>query len=517
MEPAIFPDGMELQGFETEKPQSADRWLTTIMMIIVVVYGWMASVAFEPRFVLPNDAVSYLGWLEGSELREWREVQKPRFLAFAWIARELKKVENDIRLLGGFQEPPVLLIVVDEPNRYVVTEARIEIAESIAMAGGQLRKAFIKAWLLQTQPKEAIAAQSLFRLEAVSDALTAMLASNVRFGSAGSSDDVELPAPEAWIRFAASLDALCGSPWASLDLQGRCGTSKSVHPLSFRSLLAGMIWAVYRDTPPMKRLSLLRAWAAELTARQEEVGSPVPEELAAWRNWLRSEFNQVFPVEAIAKRAGFSDNERESLSQAAEKVAAAVGLNETTRPQVNFVFRSELLGPESADAAKGELRGARSYVVIDSQKGARLFPGDISLNDNDLAGLSAALYVWETCGELRAGDLLEAPIRAQRYLVVRSCAERAPLKSWAELNREGLPAFARARPQDPFVQVHREHLELAIRHRVLSKNTALSQLGKDVHSARVLGLERPTWRADVGAYEVLGAIEAIEWYRASGS
>jgi len=505
---------MDLIRTEHEESQVPDVWLTAIMVFVVIAYGWMASVALEPKPRLPNQAVSYLGWIEGSKLKDWREVQKPRSLQFARITREIRKIENDLNLLGGFQEAPSLFIVVDDPNRYVVADTRIELSESIAMAEGQLRKAFIKSWLLQTQPKDAIAARSLLRLEVVSDVLAAMLSSKSWFENPVVDGRIEIPAPKAWIRFAGSLNALCGSPWTSLDLQGRCVQSSSLHPLTFRPLLAGMIWSVYKEMPPLRRLMLIRAWAEELlTSRGDEsLNSVIPTELADWRRWLEVEFRKIFPVDSIAARAAFSELERERLSLAANRVEAESGLTESGRTEIQYVFFSDRPLPESA-----QIRALGSYVIIEKSGQARLYPGDVILDSADLKQLSTPFFVWESCKEPKVGELLDHPVQAKRYFVVYSCDEGNQLASWARLARRGLAGFIKVRPEARFMQLHREHLELAIRHGVISKRSVLSRIKEGTRASEFLGLEKPTWRGDVGAFQVLGAIEAIEWFRSSGS
>lgn len=505
---------MDLIRTEHEESQVTDVWLTAIMVVVVIAYGWMASVALEPKLRIPNEAVSYLGWIESSKLKDWREVQKPRSLQFARITRELRKIENDLDLLGGFQEAPALFIVIDDPNRYVVADTRIEISESIAMAEGQLRKAFIKSWLLQMQPKDAIAAQSLLRLEVVSDALAAMLSSKSLFENPANDEAFEIPSPKPWIQFAGSLSALCGSAWTSLDLQGRCVQANSLHPLSFRPLLAGMIWSVYKEMPPLRRLMLIRAWAEELkTSRgNESLNHLIPTDLSGWREWLEVEFRQIFPVDAIAARSGFSELEREKLSLAANGVATEAGLSGSEQTEVKYVFSSDRSLPDSV-----RLRSIDSYVVIEKNGGARLFPGDVALDMADLKDLSTPFFVWESCKEPRVGELLEHPIQAERYLLVHSCDDGDQLASWARLARRGLPGFVKARPAARFMQLHREHLELAVRHGVLSKKSILSRIKEGTRASEILGLEKPTWRGDVGAFQVLGAIEAIEWFKSSGS
>lgn len=509
---------MDLNYTETEKSQVADSWLIAVLIALVIAYGWMASVALEPSLHLPNGAVSYLGWIEDSVLKDWREIQRPRSLAFAQITHELRKIENEIVLLGGFNEAPSLLIVIDDPNRYVVSDTRIEISESIAMAEGQLRKAFIKSWLLQNQPKDAIAAESLLRLEVVSDVLAAMVSSEDRLGNTADVGFIEFPSPKSWIQFAGSLDSLCGSAWTSLDLQGRCGNSKAVHPLSFRPLLTGMIWSVYKEMPPLRRFVLLRAWVEELKrSRGDEVQSEArPTELAGWRNWLVNEFRKTFPIELIAARSEFSEREKEKLKIAAAHVENMADLTESERIEVKFVFNSDQPVLKSANLPNGSFQKVPSYIVADKSNGARLFPGDVALEKSDLKFFSTPLLVWESCVEPRLGELLDNPIESKRFLIVRSCDESDRVGSWAKLARRGLSGFAKARPTAQFIQLNRDHLELAIRYGVLSKNSTFSRMRKEVRASQILGLDKPTWRGDVGAFQVLGAIEAIEWYRMSG-
>lgn len=504
---------------EIEKPQTVDRWMMAMMIAIVVAYAWMAAAILEPKLEVPNGVVSSIVWVEGTEFKDWRDIRRTREFELTQIARELRKAEEDLVLLGKPAELPGLLIVVDEPRRYVISDTRIEISEAIALKRGQLRKAFIKSWLLQTQPKgsSAIATRSLTRLEVVSDVLTAMLSSDPRLGAFNDKGFIELPSPVSWARYAGSLDALCGSDWTSLDLQGRCGNSKRVHPLSFRPLLAGMIWKVFQEVPTFRRLELMRAWVAELNLEKPEgrgEEKALPRKLPEWRAWLNSEFKEIFPVEALALRMSLSDENQEALLKASRAVESMTLTADSRRFNVDFVFKSDRA---VFDDKHDLLKEGVSYVVVNGASGARLFPGDIELDSDELRSISTPLLVWESCSGVSTGSLLNYSIVGERYLYVRSCKGEQRLKAWEQLARRGLAAFAGVRKEADFIQLHRENLLLAIRQGVVSRRTSVPSLMKasKERRSRLLGLNTSTWRRDIGAYRVLGAIEAVEWLRSS--
>jgi hypothetical protein len=489
--------------------RSADqgsRWRFIFAVAIVFAYGWLFAVGLEPRFEPKPSVASSLAWIEDGELKEWSEIRSHRGLAFGIVSKILVDLDHKLAALGGFSEAPALVIDADSPERYAVSDTSIEISETIATADGQLIKAYLKSWLLQRATPEA--RDSLFRLEVLSDLLAAALSADPSFEAPGMGLRMNFPEVQSWLKSAASMASLCGSPWATLELQGRCGNSESISLLAFRPLVAAMIWQMYDAVPTWQRLPVLRAWAEVLRSGaitpSAPVASPFP---AGWRDRLRAEFQALFPIEQIARTARLSSDAYENLAFVRTQIENAAEVSGRTSARTDFVFRGD------DDNLKAVSR-VKSHLIIDRQGFGRLFPGGATLSGLEMKSLQSSLLVRETCDKrVTLGELLDEPIRSKKLLFILSCADAEQMAlGWSVLSYGGLGEFSHRRVDAAFVQFNLSQVEFAIRKGVLSRDTRVFEI-LERKGNRFLGLEEGVWRKDVGAYRVIGVIEAVEWVR----
>jgi hypothetical protein len=163
---------------------------------------------------------------------------------------------------------------------------------------------------------------------------------------------------------------------------------------------------------------------------------------------------------------------------------------------------------------------ASAKTAVVEHEGRRfLFPGEVQLFESDLPRIRAKALVWESCESPRLEQVLKFPLRTDRALIVRNCAALKKKPNYRTYVRYGVEGFALDNPETPFVQMHRPSLEFASEKKLIPAPDFFSKLfGKAVPAAdRKLGLSEATWNAQFKAYRVLGAIEAIEWFRPEGA
>lgn len=496
------------------------KWMKTLSVIVLIGYGWLASVAFEPRFT-PSPAVTNgVAWIEHGAIRGWSEIQAHRSLSLAAIAGVLREMEPEVLLLGGFaEESPSIVIDTDSNTHYGVSDTHLEISESIATSPGQLRKALLKSWVLQNGSPAM--KSSLLRIEVLSDVLGAMVSADPSFSSIDG-HHVEFPRIRNWLWFAGSLNSLCGSPWASLDLQGKCGSSDRLHALSFRPLLTSLIWKTFDTVSAFDRLRVMRAWvsylqsakvvatsAATSEATSEAAPFTEPSGLKEWRDWLRSEFDELFPVASISK--SLPADVRESLEGGRLKALADSDLLVNAPLELTLSFHSG--GNLNHESTPGAIAKNQTYLVIPEKSEPRLFPSGAALTTAQLRDLTSQMHVLESCGETAVGDILDLNIATKHVLFIRSCETGSlRVQGWATLAYGGLGEFSYARADAAFVQLNTDQLRLAVRRGILSREQSLMGLiSRNGH--KLLGLNEAQWRRDMGAFHAVGAIEAVEWFR----
>lgn len=175
------------------------------------------------------------------------------------------------------------------------------------------------------------------------------------------------------------------------------------------------------------------------------------------------------------------------------------------------------------DVGNVKLWDSRVTALAHTPEGMFSLPGRSRLSDEDFEALRVRLLVWESCEAPTVRQILEYPVKAQRVLYVRVC-ENAFGVSYAPLiGGLGIQGFATANPSVPFAVLGRPSVEIARDRKWLQRESLLTDLlNRDAtHEARfsgisdVLGLRNAKWRGDIRAFRVVGAVDAVEWYRGS--
>ncbi len=472
---------------QTVELTTQDRLLRIGSVILLVAYAWIMAKALEPRFPLPASLVAGAGWIEGGELKTWRQVKAHRFQEVARLASAIERSESAIRALGGLKTPVPLIINVDQPERYSITDQQIEIGTGIfAGVDGQIEKAFVKVWLYQKGPASVVS--SLMRLEVVSDALVAMLTSQ--------RSALPIQAVKHWIHSASSYQVLCQKPWKSRELQGFCGESEAMSALAFRPLMTSVIVSLHDELSPIQRLDFARSWIQALSENQTAPKN-VPDKLDDWRGWIDDELQALIPSKLHA--------EFEQVSPLLELLRSKAGLVPGSSIPVSAVF----FGQELATAAH-----THSTIVVTDDK-RTLLPGRVELSTNDLNQVKAQWAVWESCETPTLEMVFSRKIQAERILYVQTCGLSAEQINSARqaLLRGGIEQLAADAPKVPFVLLKADMIELAVKWQEVNPKLSLHHYIANRNAVPLLGLETAQWNTKLKAFRVNGAIEAIEWFR----
>lgn len=470
-------------------------FMVAVTVAVAVAYAWLAATLLEPRPVAPPTVVAGVVWIERGVMKHWEEIFASQPVTSAKISKILSQFDKIGPLIGNFRKPPLLVINRDREFRYQVGPDRIELSELIAVTEGQLARALFKSWLMQSAAPEF--SESLLRLDVISDVLTM-----ATFG-----EFLPLPPPGNWLNHVTSHASACESPWRSLELPRKCGQSESIDPLGFRPLLSGIILSAYRDVPAMQKFNLIRDWARVLRRGVSFVDADAhenPRKLTEWRDWLLRELSVIAPAEAFGARL-----------DAAVSVAR---LGSSQPPEVEAVFH--------ADDLRVDIRGKTSQASRASY--IMSLPGDenwlvsnrdakswIRLGD-EISDVRAALLVWQGCGPVTIGQIMSYPIESERVLFIGGC-EKYAAGGWWTLLHQGLEGFARGFPETAFILLKRSEVERAIRHGQFALDQPVERYMNKTAPSPLLGLASAKWHQSSRAYRVLGAIEAIEWFRSPGS
>jgi hypothetical protein len=484
-----------------------------ITLFSTLAYVWMGSRMTAQRLTLPG-SVSILKVAEKNHEISFEVAMREHALFLTGILHELSTFHNSISLIGGLAHPVEVVVNFEEPDRYLVTETRVELGQKWLEQGGQLQKALTKSWVLQMA--RADVSGSLLRTEVASDLLWAMLSGNFDL------EKLDLPQVSHWMLFASSFATNCKSAWSSLELNALCNgqdvaSSDAIQSIGFRPLLDAMVWDVYNQLPMFKRIEFIRAWTAWVTKPPPQPEMPRPESVDEWRSWLRTEFANVMPPELDEIDPAIRTQVNESLVTA--------GLEGPRSLDVQILFRS--LGAEFADTEKlaaliasGNQQRMKHPVVALTQTSDGWFtlPGRARLPNAGTAFFNVKEVVWEACQAPGLKELISDNVHSEKLLFVQTCG-----KSWqalyAPLISGGVPGFAAENPNLAFAMLQKPSVELAARQGMMPEQSLLKDLlEKSDQLGRVsphIGLQEAHWRADVRAYQVLGAVEAVEWFRSS--
>lgn len=513
------------QLFENKFYRFLLLWAT---LAAVLAYAWVGSKMMAPRFMLPQSVASIV-ILEEGHAKTLDEALASHAYMLSRATKELEQFDSAIQLIGGLSVPADLLINFDDPFRYLVTESRVELGSGLLGNRGQLAKALTKSWLYQRARPDLSA--SILRIEVVSDLLWSMLNGSLDLEVPEQNGRLAFPETSPWLLFASPFRAHCESPWRSMELHRLCEIQKSaeaessdsIHSTSFRPLLGAMVWNVYQRLSLLDRIGFLKAWVSWLIAGSQAEEPQRPEAIGQWKAWLRSEFERLLPPHVMTM-AGLK--EPENFTALIDRTLAQADLGDQKGFDVDFVFRSKAASPENVRllanviaVGNEKIWKTTTVALVETAKGIFTLPGLARLSDASDSEIRSHHLVWEACVAPSVRDIIEDPIRAQRVLYVRACRE--PLgASYSPLVSMGIQGFAIANPGATFALMRRPSVELAaskhllLLHRSSILNDLLERSRKVDDASTQLGLRDAKWNPDLRAYRVLGAVEAVEWYRA---
>lgn len=441
------------------------RSLVIVSTIAVVIcYAWLSAHLMEPQFSTPayvketfvRTSDSRL-FLFDEKFREW-----PR--EAARMESELAALVPLMAWLGPLNQPLEILLDEKQGDRLLVTESRIEIGRTVLLARGQLTKAVLKSWILQ-HASIAIAS-SVLRLEVASDVLFAILNGEFSLEVPGHLASLAFDASDkAWWTFADSYRGVCASPWTSLELAPLCKIRNLqtgsvdvpvvVSELSFRGFLGARIWRSYQSTPLGHRLAFARRWVESLEAKRDVL---VPSLKSGWLSIVQGQLETLLPA---------------SMDPLAFE-------------------RSAWLAQVDAP------------LVVIGDDGDIAAPGTLKIASLELPIARARMAVMTVCDSPSLHDVMSLPLVVDRVVWKPDCARKKtdfvqvrPSAIRIALDR----GLARASDKlDKFVLTHRD----------VSSTTSSS-------AARLLGLADPKWNEQINAFQVHGAIQAVESFRLTKS
>jgi hypothetical protein len=476
----------------------------------VIGYAWLISRVLEPRLTTPK-FLSAAVWVENDRaipIRNFSSLGPSNFLEWQRISREMKSLEADLAILGRFSSPVELVLNADHPSRYLVNSSRVELGIQVAASRNQVIKALIKSWLHQQTEGGKY---SQLRTEVISDVLLAMIRGRFSLGVPGSEGNLEYGiGTDNWLEAAASYEGSCGSTWMPLELRDFCGKSGAVNPLAFRPLLGAMIFSVYDRLPLLQRVSFVRTWLDEVlptlgTANE----SPSPGVLGGWKSWLRTELAILLPGHLPDHLPGHEE------ARALEIKKARLGDSDA--------LKVDLVAFVTADRMKefGSALGTRPRAMapVEDREALQLLPGKIAIGSKERVRLITSRSVWVSCEVPTVLDVVFEPALNGKTLFVPGCAGDAKADFEGFLRR-GTEGFALQNPEVPFIQVQRASLQLAVRRGALAPSLRLDGIvrkesGSRVSDPAILGVDQAFWQKEVKAFRVLGAIEAVEWFRSA--
>ena len=484
-------------------------WVTIGAMM---VYAYSGSRAITPQLSLPP-SVSSLKGTAGRKFISFDDLVRADGLETLKALRAMRSFDSSIALVGGYKTPIEFVINRDDNNRYLVTESHIELGSRWLEQPGQVQKAMTKAWIFQLARTDITS--SLLRSEVASDLLWSML--NGSFEVEG----LKFPEVGNWMLFAQSFGAHCASPWISPELNGLCAsrqasTADSIQAIGFRPLLDSMVWSVYSGLPMVKRIEFIKAWTSWIVEPPPQPELEHPKTIADWKNWLKSELASVMPNE-IPGRA------LQNSIQAVETLAA---LDDGAKPlEIKYLFRneqaafkdSELLG-DIISIGNEKLWKTPILAMAKTRDGYVTLPGRARLPDDVVSVTHFKEMVYEACQEPSLSDLMADKVITERVLYVRECVKPFAAQ-YSPLIRLGVKGFAAANPKVPFALMQKPFMEIAVKRGWTGRNELLRDLinkSAELNSVSPnMGISQAHWFPEVHAYKVVGAVEAVEWFRSA--
>jgi hypothetical protein len=449
-----------------------NRILRTLLIgstvAVVICYAWLTARLMEPQFSTP--AFVSDTFIRTPEARIFLFEEKFRELPreAAHLSSELGSLDPLLTWLGPLKQPIEILVDEKQADRLLVTDSRLEIGRDVLLAHGQLKKSVLKAWLLQHASIAVISSQ--LRLDVASDVLLAMLEGGLSLRAPELSADstAAVNASEAlkfdendrdWFSYADTYSGVCKSEWRSLELAPLCSLAKgdAISALSFRPFLGGRIWKSYQAISFRDRLAFIRRWVKALE-KPRLLASPNPD---------------------VASLASLSANPK-------------AGWPVVLSGELEVLLPSEMdpLARERADwptAVKAPL------IVID-RDGRLQAPGTLRVVTPELPIASASLAQITTCDAPSVGHVLSISVPAERVVWRPECAER----------------------KSDFIQVRPSAIRLAVARGLAANADRLDAFVLSPNSSKassLLGLTDAKWIDRLDAFQVRGAIQAVEMYR----
>lgn len=452
------------------------------------------------------------------------------------LQREFTSAAGFLSAIGVRFEPVRFELNYKSPQRYLITARRVELGNEIAMAKGHARHAIFKAWVLQNAG--ARFAIPVFRQDVISDLMLAIADNGLRLGVPGQSAEISYDDSEraTFYQQIATFGRLCRSDWKPNDLLGFCNGIQAsklpvvdeTSPFSLRRAVGEAVWRSIEGLNAFERLAFTRAWLDYLakpessSAAEDVVLIPESMSLWAWRDWARGEFAALLP--ASAEALNFPKQNLGNWSDARLIALERAGLDMREELKLDIVARFE--STEAADAFEKNVFAKAGVLALLAAKTAVvnvadnffLLPGGTRLSSADLKRIRARAVIWDGCTAPDVQDVVGFPVNTDRALVVENCKAEADVAHYRSFIRYGVEGFALDNPDRKFVQVHRPSLEFAMERGWIRAQSFISGLigqGRPAEGDRKLGLSEANWNPQMKAYRVLGAVEAVEWFRPS--
>lgn len=150
-------------------------------------------------------------------------------------------------------------------------------------------------------------------------------------------------------------------------------------------------------------------------------------------------------------------------------------------------------------------------VVVNSRGERTLEPSGIPLGPRDLEKVATPIDVWANCEVPSANEVLKSPIAAKSILYL-PCDEAV---EFSGLSEGGIRIFARENREIPFVYFNRSALAFALAKKLIEPSVRVDVMMSEGNRllSPLLGLDKPEWNAPMRAFHVVGAVEAVEWFR----
>jgi hypothetical protein len=425
----------------------------------VLIYSASFSLIGSPRVEPSSNVISkVVRFKDGKASLYLPETIEEAFIYKKLVSRVFE-VDTLLAHLGGFTQPPALIIDSDHPLRLSTSSTEIMVGDLALKAKGQFERSLIKAWLMQKGSSELII--NPLRLEVTADILLATFKGKFEVEDPHLQKTARINTDVNWTDEVLETTELCKSPWRPLELASYCiglegeKVQSVSSPYALRSAIASLIWSQIENQSSLEKNRTLK-----LLARQAQI------------DWIVEENS--------AQKSKIS-----LLKQKIETVALAI----------------------YPDAPK--LEDKISAVALAKENKFYLL-GGVEVNESEV---SLTKLIVETCASPSTKDLLgQTSETTEHILVVEKC--EAGQISYKEFSKRGVMGFALENPSAKFVYLHRPSLKLA--DKMIGNFSLANAIGfaPTSKSAKFLGLDQKSYQPEVRAFKVDGPIGAIEWFRA---